>query len=145
MDEINEMNPETAAAEAAETPEVPEQERDVNGIMVLMYDEEQRAVDNVFDDGEINASKVLILVKNSRYHIDGLLENRGSELLRNVTIVWNIYYKQRGQLYLSETLYNKIDFMLPGDVWRFRTEEFVSGSGANPIACKLVTVLRDKQ
>ncbi|MBR4749595.1 MAG: hypothetical protein IK083_08525 [Abditibacteriota bacterium] len=144
MDEMNEMTPQEAAVEETAEPQAPEIEKDANGIMVLMYDEEQRRVDNVYDDGELNASNVLILVKNSRYHIDGLLENRGSDILRNVTIVWNIYYKLRGQLYLAENIYNKIDFMLPGDVWRFRTEEFVSSAGANPIACKLVTVLRDK-
>ncbi|MBP5274564.1 MAG: hypothetical protein ILO36_06485 [Abditibacteriota bacterium] len=142
MEENNEMMPEHGVQE--EVSEVNEPEKDANGIKILMYDEEA-VVDDVYDDGEVNASHVIIKVKNSLYHIDGLLKNNGGNILRNVTIVWNIYYQQRGQLYLAENIYNKIDFMLPGDVWRFRTDEFKSAAGANPIACKLVTVLRDIQ
>ena len=112
-------------------------------ILELVFDEEATPVNDIYDDEDVNLSGVQVFKNDSFYNIQGQLTNKGNRLLKNVVIVWNIYYKSRGSTFLAENIKSTIDYMLPNDVWKFRTQDFKSALGANPIAVKFVEIIKN--
>lgn len=112
-------------------------------ILELLFEENGTAVDNLYEDKDINLSGVQIFKNDSFYNIQGQLTNKGENILKNLTLVWNVYYKSRGCTFLAENLKISIEYMLPGDIWKFRSHDFKSALGANPIAVKFVEITKE--
>ena len=108
----------------------------------LLYEEDLTPTNDLFDNEELNMSSVVVHKNDSFYYIQGEVTNKSNATLKDVTVIWNIYYKSRGKTLLAENLKSIIEYMLPGDTWKFRTADFKSALGANPIAIRLVDIIK---
>ena len=112
-------------------------------ILELVFEEDSSAVDNLYEDNELDLSGVKIFKNDSFYNIQGQLTNKGEKILKNIALIWNIYYKSKGSTFLAENMKISIEYMLPGDIWKFRSQDFKSALGANPIAIKFVEIIKE--